>query len=205
MSFNQFKNLPDVLKKYSLTYQRAVFDCPLTIIAPDILKQELEFTFNNVPYNVSETAICENLIFPILKQAWKNYADVLSLWSQVPLNYDKELSGIPDYVIAKRSPLGVIVFDAPYIAVIEAKRDDFTGGWGQCGAEMVAMQRINGDVNFPVYGIVSNGEIWEFGQLENQKFTFYKQRFDIAELDVLYSVLVYFLELCKKICNYSIK
>jgi hypothetical protein len=198
MSFNQFKSLPDVLKKYSLTYQRAVFDCPLTITAPDILKQELEFTFNNVPYNVSETAICENLIYPILKQAWKGYADVLSIWSQTPLNYNKELSGIPDYVIAKRSPLGVIVLDLPYIAVVEAKKDDFTAGWGQCGAEMVAMQQINANPNLPVYGIVSNGEIWEFAQLEQQIFTLYKQRFDIAELDVLYSVLVCLLESCKQ-------
>lgn len=205
MSFNQFKSLPDVLKKYSLIYDEIKLPKIPQVIAPEILKQELEFTLNNVPYDVSETAICENLLYPILKQAWKEYADVLAIWSQVPLNYDKELSGVPDYVIAKRSPLGRIVFDVPYIAVIEAKRDDFTGGWGQCGAEMVAMQRINGDVNFPVYGIVSNGEIWEFGQLENQKFTFYKQRFDIDNLDSLFSVLIYFLELCKKICNSSIK
>lgn len=205
MSFNQFKSLPDVLKKYSLIYDEIKLPKIPQVIAPEILKQELEFTLNNVPYDVSETAICENLLYPILKQAWKEYADVLAIWSQVPLNYDKELSGVPDYVIAKRSPLGRIVFDVPYIAVIEAKRDDFTGGWGQCGAEMVAMQRINGDVNLPVYGIVSNGEIWEFGQLENQKFTFYKQRFDIDNLDNLFSVLIYFLELCKKICNSSIK
>jgi len=197
MSFNQFKCLPDVLKKYSLTYQRKEFEYALTT-APDILKQELEFTFNNVPYNASETAICENLIFPILKQAWKNYADVLAIWSQTSLNYTKELSGIPDYLIAKRSPLGVIVFDLPYIAVVEAKRDDFTGGWGQCGAEMVAMQGINGNVNLPVYGIVSNGEIWEFAQLEQQTFTLYKQRIDIANLDVLFSALVCLLEFCKK-------
>ncbi|MEY4768237.1 MAG: hypothetical protein RL637_876 [Pseudomonadota bacterium] len=201
MSFNQFKSLSDVLKKYSLTYQKEnCFQYPL-IIAPDILKQELDFTFNHVPYNASETAICENLIYPILKQAWKDYANVLAIWSQVSLNYNKELSGIPDYLIAKRSPLGVIVLDLPYVAVVEAKRDDFSGGWGQCGAEMVAMQQINADVNLPVYGIVSNGEIWEFAQLEKQTFTFYKQRFDIANLDILFSVLIAILEACKQRVN----
>lgn len=201
MSFNQFKSLPDVLKKYSLTLQESQWQNIPLIIAPELLKAELEFTFNNVPYNSSETAICENLIYPILKQAWKNYADILAIWSQAPLNYNKELSGIPDYLIAKRSPLGRIVLDLPYIAVVEAKKDDFTAGWGQCGAEMVAMQQINGDVNLPVYGIVSNGEIWEFAQLEQQTFTFYKQRFDVVNLDALFSVLVCLLESCKQRLN----
>ena len=201
MSFNQFKGLPDVLKKYSLVLQEIEWkEFPL-ITAPEILKTELEFTFANVPYNSSETAICENLIYPILKQAWKSYANVLAIWSQAPLNYNKELSGIPNYLIAKRSPLGRIVFDLPYIAVVEAKRDDFTGGWGQCGAEMVAMQGINGDVNLPVYGIVSNGEIWEFAQLERQTFTLYKQRIDVVNLDVLFSALVSLLESCKQRIN----
>jgi hypothetical protein len=198
MSFNQFRNLPEVLKKYSLTLQETQWQNSMQITAPEFLKQELDFTLNNVPYSASEAAICENLIYPILKQAWKSYADVLAIWSQPALNYTKELSGIPDYLIAKRSPLGRIVLDLPYIAVVEAKRDDFTGGWGQCGAEMVAMQHINNDANLLVYGIVSNGEIWEFAQLEQQIFTLYKQRFDIVELDVLFSVLTSLLESCKQ-------
>lgn len=198
MSFNQFKSLPDVLKKYALILEEIEWQNFPQITAPEILKQELDFTLNNVPYSFSEAAICENLIYPILKQAWKPYADTLAIWSQAPLNYTKELSGISDYLIAKRSPLGRIVFDLPYIAVAEAKKDDFTAGWGQCGAEMVAMQNINGDVNLPVYGIVSNGEIWEFAQLENQSFILYKQRFDIANLDSLFSVLTALLEFCKQ-------
>ncbi len=198
MSFNQFKSLPEVLKKYSLICEETQWENFRLVIAPELLKAELEFTLNNIPYDSSEAAICENLIYPILKQAWKAYADVLAIWSQPALNYNKELSGIPDYLIAKRSPLGRIVLDLPYIAVVEAKKDDFTAGWGQCGAEMVAMQQINKDVNLPVYGVVSNGEIWEFAQLQQQIFTLYKQRFDIANLDVLFSVLVFLLESCKQ-------
>jgi hypothetical protein len=79
MSFNQFKGLPDVLKKYSLVLQETEWKKFPLITAPEILKEELEFTFNNVPYNSSETAICENLIYPILKQAWKSYANVLAI------------------------------------------------------------------------------------------------------------------------------
>jgi len=56
-------------------------------------------------------------------------------------------------------------------------------------------------VNLPVYGIVSNGEIWEFAQLEQQIFTLYKRRIDIANLDVLFSALVSLLEACKQRVN----
>ncbi len=38
---------------------------------------------------------------------------------------------------------------------------------------------------------------WEFAQLEQQTFTLYKQRVDIAN-DVLFSALVCLLEVCKK-------
>jgi hypothetical protein len=198
MSFNQFKNLPEVLQKYSLVLQETAWQDFPPITAPEFLKQEIDFTLAHVAYSFSEAAVCENLIYPVLKQAWKNYADVLAIWSQAPLNSGNELAGICDYLIAKRSPLGRIVQDLPYIAVIEAKRDDFSGGWGQCGAEMVAMQQINAEVSLPVYGIVSNGEIWEFAELKQHVFTLYKQRFDIANLDVLFSVLTAMLEACKQ-------
>jgi hypothetical protein len=39
---------------------------------------------------------------------------------------------------------------------------------------------------------------WQFAQLEQQTFTLYKQRIDIANLDVLFSALVSLLELCKQ-------
>ena len=198
MSFSKFKQLPDVLKKYDLTLSEMIMPIFPEKQAPDFLKEDLAFTLENMPYACSEAAICENLLHPILKTAWKEYAAILSIWSQAPLNASKELSGVADYVITKRSPLGRIVFDTPYLAVIEAKRDDFTGGWGQCAVEMLAIQQLNGDVDLPVYGIVSNGEIWEFGQLEQQKLTLYKLRFDIVNLDSLFSALIYFLELCKK-------
>jgi len=61
--------------------------------------------------------------------------------------------------------LGKIIFESPYIAVIEAKKDDFTNGWAQCSLEMYAIQKINENDKLIICGIVSNGETWEFGKL----------------------------------------
>lgn len=48
--------------------------------------------------------------------------------SHQSIKYDSELFGIPDYIISKRSELGKIIFETPYLAVVEAKKDDFTSG-----------------------------------------------------------------------------
>ena len=51
----------------------------------------------------------------------------------------------------------------PLIILVEAKKNDFDQGWGQCIAEIIAAQKINADTDFPVYGIVSDGTLWQFG------------------------------------------
>lgn len=195
---NQFKSLAAVLKHYQIHYDEADFQIIKTILLNDEVREDILFTLKEVAYDVSEAAICENLIYPLLKAAWKNYADIFSIWSHTALEYDDELTGIPDYLISKRSDLGKIIFDNPVLAVVEAKKDNFSAGWAQCALEMVAIQKINENPNFEIYGLVSNGEIWEIAKLQNQDFTFYNKRFVIEELDSLFNVLVSILELCKR-------
>lgn len=198
MSFTQFKSLSEVLKKYRIRYEEKDFDVITQQAPPSYLVEDIDFTLREVVYQVSEASICENLIYPILKAAWKPYTDIFAIWSHQSIEYDSELSGIPDYIISKRSELGKIIFETPYIAVVEAKKDDFTGGWAQCSLEMFTIQKINQTDKFVIFGIVSNGETWEFAQLEGNIFTTYRQRFDITSLSLLYNVLTTILEICKK-------
>jgi hypothetical protein len=198
MSFSQFKSLADVLKKYLIKYEEDDFKVITKYEPPAYWIEDINFTLKEIPYQVSEAAICENLIYPTLKASWKLYSDIFALWSHQPIEYNDELSGIPDYLISKKSALGKIIFEMPYIAVIEAKKDDFTGGWAQCGLEMYVIQQINPNSKVAVFGIVSNGEIWEVAQLKEQIFTAYRQRFDINEQNLLFNVLTTILETCKK-------
>ncbi len=198
MSFTQFKSLSEVLKKYRIKYEEEDFELMTHQLPPSYLVEDIDFTLREVVYQVSEASICENLIYPVLKAAWKPYTDVFAIWSHQAIEYDSELSGMPDYIISKRSELGKIIFETPYIAVVEAKKDDFTSGWAQCSLEMFTIQKINQTDKFAIFGIVSNGETWEFAQLQNNIFTTYRQRFDIVALDKLYNVLTTILEICKK-------
>lgn len=86
------------------------------------------------------------------------------------LRSSRLLTGTPDYMIAKRSELGKTVLAKPFVIVVEAKRNDFEQGWAQCLAELVAVQKLNGESYRPVHGIVTDGKLWEFGKLIETTF-----------------------------------
>lgn len=56
---------------------------------------------------------------------------------------------------------------------------------------------MNQNEGMTVYGIVTNGEDWEIGKLEQNRFVLYKERFFIEELETLFNALISVLELCK--------
>jgi hypothetical protein len=171
MSFNKYKNIADVLQEFPLTYREANFieQIPLTI--DPYFEKRLNFILKEAIVFNSEYAICENIIYPILVEIWQKYAEKLLIWSHQPLNYDHKLSGIPDYIVAQRSPRGKVILDQPYLILIEAKKDNFEEGWGQCLAELITAQKLNNNQNSRLFGIVSNGKLWEFGCLQATVFT----------------------------------
>ncbi|TAL21798.1 MAG: hypothetical protein EPN94_12170 [Nitrospirae bacterium] len=197
MAFTEYKNLAAVLKEFSLHYQEKSLDYDAALQAPANLATEITFNLTELAYDSSEAIICETLIFPILKAAWKPFIHELMLWSHQAIELNSKLSGIPDYLFAKKSALGKIVMDKPFVAIVEAKKDDFSAGWGQCSAEMVAALQLNGNVDIQVFGIVSNGKFWEFASLQRGVFYKYQQSGDVYKLDELFSMLSAILLSCQ--------
>lgn len=187
-----------VLKKFQITYREENFAVGTPVTLSDYFQAELNLVRTELVTDNSEYAICENLIYPILKEIWKLHREKLMLWSHESLRYDDDLSGIADYLIAKKSSLGKLVLEQPYLMVIEAKKDNFTEGWGQCLAELVAIQKLNeGYFTQTLFGIVSNGEVWEFGKLVGAQFTKNIDLYSIKELETLCGVLNNLFEQCK--------
>ncbi len=87
---------------------------------------------------------------------------------------------------------------------VEAKQDKFEEGWGQCLAEMIAVQRINNDFEMNIFGIVSNGKIWQFGKLTADVFTRNKNIYVIQELDKLFAAVNYVFQQCELQINKNI-
>ena len=128
MSFSNYKSISTVLQEFQVTYTEDNFIEELDFNIPESFRNDLEFVMREGVVDNSEYAICENLIYPILKEVWKPYSSQLTLWSHQSLNYDDNLSGFPEYILAKRSELGKIVFDKPYFLLVEAKQDKFEEG-----------------------------------------------------------------------------
>ncbi|NMG06098.1 hypothetical protein [Brasilonema sp. UFV-L1] len=197
MAFSSYKTIGDVLKAFQVIYTEANFVGEVEFNIPDYFREDLEFTMREGAVDCSEFAVCENLIFPVLKQVWKRYSSKFILWSHYSLNYDEKLSGFPEYILAKRSPLGKVVFDQPYFILVEAKQDNFETAWAQCLAEMIAAQRLNDEFKITIFGIVSNGGVWQFGKLEANLFTRNIAPYTIYELDKLFAVVNYVFQQCE--------
>jgi len=197
MSFSNYKDIGEVLQEFQITYTEANFMGETAFSIPDYFREDLAFMMREAVVDNSEFAVCENLIYPVLKEVWKSYYTKFVLWSHKSLTYDQNLCGFPEYILTKRSPLGKFVFGKPYFLLVEAKQDKFDEGWAQCLAEMVAAQRLNNELQVIIFGIVSNGKDWEFGKLEETVFTKNINRYLIEELDRLFAAVNYVFQQCE--------
>ncbi|NES19095.1 MAG: hypothetical protein F6K41_09220 [Symploca sp. SIO3E6] len=109
------------------------------------------------------------LVSPILIEA--SIAYNLGLFFEQPVDLPKEetpdlphqLNGDWDGALT----LEVLDFSPPIISVVEVKPNKLSDGLGQCIAEMYATRKKFEQPK--VYGIITDGEAWEFLLLENKE------------------------------------
>jgi hypothetical protein len=119
----------------------------------------------------------------------------LKVWKAAPLETDT-LTGVADYLVsADRAYLA-----APLLCVAEAKRDDFLLGQAQCVAEMHACQWNSQQAgrDHDVYGIVSNGQVWQFFKLTPTREVFGSDFYVTASLPPLLGVLDHVCAACAR-------
>lgn len=195
MSFSQFKTIADVQKVYAIKYEEDVFISPVDIAVPQVFINDFKFYKEHIDIFSSEASRSELIISPLLKELYKRHYKNYSFWIQKPISFDEALSGTPDYIFSKRSPLGKTVLETPIVIVVEAKKNDFEQGWGQCLAELVASQKINNNETNSVYGIVTDGNLWQFGRLQEQVFTKDEKNYTIDNMQELFGALEYVADL----------
>jgi hypothetical protein len=199
MPFSSYTSVQAVARAFQIICSNGDFVQPLPMQVSAQLRADLEFARKRIGFLESEFAICENLIFPILREVWKSaFLDDLQLWSHVALDYDADLSGVPDYLVARRSPLGDLIREEPYLLVSEAKKDDFVGGWGRCLAAMLAAQKIGDRTSQTVLGIVTNGAVWTFGKLEGNRFMQDLRSLTLSQLDQLCAAVNFLFDQCRQ-------
>ncbi|MDE0313323.1 MAG: hypothetical protein OXM61_00345 [Candidatus Poribacteria bacterium] len=189
MAFSDFSEISEVLERFRIRYSEHDFVKTKDLNPSEQFQQELEFSRQHFNIFGSEASRCEIVIFPILREVYKGYADNYALWIKEPITYDETLNGTPDYLIATKSELGMPVLGTPLIMLVEAKKNDFEQGWAQCLAELVAAQKINDNTTLPVHGIVTDGILWQFGRLVEDAFTRNRTNYSLDNLPVLFGAV----------------
>ncbi|WP_439629347.1 hypothetical protein [Gemmata sp.] len=141
----------------------------------------------------SEKARSEYLITPIFAEARRLAQNTFNVLPGVTFEVDKGrgLSGVCDYLVSGSPELYFV--RAPLLAVVEGKREDLVGGFGQCAAEMVAIRLFNEKEQAPrpcVYGCVTTGMVWQFLKLEGNTLFIDTAEYHLRELPKILGILV---------------
>jgi hypothetical protein len=78
MAFTSFGSLAEVIKKYELLYREDFCEFSLQYKASIALQEEISLNRSEIPYQNSEIAIGETILFPVLKAVWLQFKDVLT-------------------------------------------------------------------------------------------------------------------------------
>jgi hypothetical protein len=193
MAFTDFKSIQQVQQNFNIKYTEENYIEYDELEPSNTFLEEFTFSRQNIDIFSSEAARCENVIYPVIREVYKKYVAQFSLWSHKTLSYDEILTGTPDYLITSKSPLGKTILGLPLIVVVEAKQNNFTEGWGQCLAELLAAQKLNQDETRPVQGIVTDGEVWHFGKLVSQVFIKNETVLAISDLKKIFGAISYLI------------
>ncbi len=129
-------------------------------------------------------AICEEAIQEF---------NTLKIWKGASLETD-ETNGNVDYLVAARKAY----LEAPYLCIIEAKKDDFEQGLAQCLVEMQACHWENKQIGkeIDVLGIVTNGDTWKFYQLTVDGNVYQTLPHAVGEMGTVLGLLRFLFQAC---------
>jgi hypothetical protein len=190
MAYSDF-TLTKLKKQFGLEQKRAKIFNDITEVKPsERLALDIEEGLQ-MPKN-TEKARSENLVSPVLKETFRSNKHKLTLFPGYGLNVDSEqgLNGNCDCIIAGRAD--IMELTNPIICLVEAKNGVIEDGYGQCGAEMYAARLYNEDLGTPIkemFGIVTNGEEWQFMMLKEQMIYFESKTVSLDRLPRILGIL----------------
>ncbi len=130
-----------------------------------------QFARNTALATATEQSRRECLIAPVLSAARAVCDNRLAVYSALRFDVDpaRGLTGECDFLLAVAP--AILPLRPPLLSVVEAKKADLDLGMGQCCAEMVAARDFNRKAkqpDRPIFGCVTNGELWQFLRLEGE-------------------------------------
>jgi len=182
MSYGKFERIEQVSDQFGIKVKRASFIEAMDIKIDEFFLSRMGRALLKDVNFVNEDAIQQHIIAPILDIISDNY-DALEVWSAYTVDEKMDLDGKPDYLIAPYADNGGI--STPPICVTEAKEKDWKKAWAQALAERYAASTQGATI---CYGVVTTGEFWQFGKLEQGKI-FTRDPIKLSAIESLQKVL----------------
>ncbi|MGL6094321.1 MAG: hypothetical protein ACRC7O_00785 [Fimbriiglobus sp.] len=194
MTFSDFK-YPAVVTELGLSEQSADLFAGVPAATPGPFAQAVRQSGARLGAMANtEKARSEWMVAPVLGDVWAAAEGRVNLHSGVDLDGDPDagLTGQCDFLIGRGPQLPHIV--APVAVIFEAKKDSIVGGFGQCVAAMVGVQRFNrraGREIDPVYGCSTTGSLWQFLRLSGAMLTIDQTEYSITQVDRILGILTH--------------
>jgi len=133
------------------------------------------------------------LIDAILLEVIQHFEQI-KIWKGADLE-GESAHGVVDYLLAANKGY----LDAPFLCVVEAKKDDFEQGLAQCLVEMQACQWSNQHASstIDIFGIVTNGSTWRFYKLTLAGLVYETQPYASGTMDIILGQLHYLFQQCE--------
>ena len=192
MPYSSF-TIAQVKWQFDLNVIKGIFFTDLPLLSPrtwflDYLQESASFAAGQG----SEKVRSELIIAPLLFELRILLDRQIGLFSGVDFSIDVEsgLNGVCDFLLTRSAD--ELVIEAPAIILIEAKKGELSGGWGQCAAEMIAAQRFNqanGQEIPTIYGSVTTGTQWQFLKLSGKDLTIDTTEYSLAPIERILGIL----------------
>jgi hypothetical protein len=196
---HDFNSAEDILENFRLTFRFdrfIAYEAAEPVQAADWFKEEIYFSLANRGEDDKEFFTSEFIIVPFLKEIWKRHPG-LNLFSHVQIKAD-DLIAIPDYLLSSKSKTGYKVVKKPLLLTVEAKNEKFEEGWRQALLQSVICRKINNTDKIPILSIVTTGDVWQFGKLEEISFIRHPLSVSVQNIEQLLGVLDVLFSECEK-------
>jgi hypothetical protein len=136
---------------------------------------------------LNEKTRSEFIVAPILLAVREMLNRSFTILSGIQLNVDPErgLVGECDFILSAAPPLPSV--QAPFVAVLEAKKADIEDSIGQCAAQMIGAKIFNERESriARIMGCVTTGELWQFMDLDGSIIRIDKSKYYLKDLEEL--------------------
>ena len=197
MPYSSF-TVAQVKRQFDLNVIKGIFFTDLPLLSPrtwflEYLQESASFAAGQG----SEKVRSELIIAPLLFELRILLDRQIGLFSGVDFSIDVEsgLNGVCDFLLTRSTD--ELVIEAPAIILIEAKKGELSGGWGQCAAEMIAAQKFNqaNEQEIPtIYGSVTTGTQWQFLKLSGKDLTIDTTEYSLAPIERILGILKWMVD-----------